>query len=84
MTEKTLLTTETFLTDDQIQDITQAMEKEFPEDPALQEIHIARRIMRLESEQLGMDYFSYLTQLANKVLEERPLGEGWKCLNSTV
>jgi hypothetical protein len=84
MTEKTLLTTGTFLTADQIEDFTQAAEQEFPEDPALQEIYIARQIMRLESEELGMDYFSYLKQLADKILEEQPQGIRWKCLNATV
>ncbi len=84
MTEKTLLTTGTFLTADQIADFTQVAEQEFPEDPALQEIYIARQIMRLESKELGMDYFSYLKQLADKILEEQPQGIRWKCLNAIV
>ena len=36
------------------------IEKEFPDDPALQQIHIARKIISQEAEQRGLSYFEFL------------------------
>lgn len=57
----------TFLTSAEVAKISQSVAQEFPEDPALQAVYIARGIMREEAEQVGIDYFSYLEQLVEKV-----------------
>lgn len=64
----------TFLTSEEVEEISQEVEQEFPYDPALQAVHIARGIMRKEAEQVGIDYFSYIEQLAKKIqLYQRPI-----------
>jgi hypothetical protein len=60
----------TFLTPEEVDNISQEVEKEIPTDPALQAIYIARRIMRREAEEVGLDYPSYLTQLGEKRMAE--------------
>ena len=60
----------TFLTAVELEKIAQEVEKEFPEDPALQGVYIARQIIAQEAEQLGMDYFVYVRQLAEKIKKE--------------
>ena len=50
--------------------MVKAVEKDFPEDPALQGVYIARQIIAQEAEQLGMDYFVYVRQLAEKIKKE--------------
>ncbi len=44
----------------EMEEITQAIEREFPEDPALQQIHIARKMIACEAEFEGLGYFEYL------------------------
>ncbi|MFX1520132.1 MAG: hypothetical protein ACFFCD_09460 [Promethearchaeota archaeon] len=39
------------------------MEEEFPHDPALQEVHIARKIIAKESELRGMSFLEYIKSL---------------------
>lgn len=56
----------TFLSPAEVEVITQEVEHEIPTDPALQVIYIARRIMRKEAEQIGIDYPTYLSQLSAK------------------
>ena len=57
----------TFLTPAEVEEISQAVEKEFPYDPALQAIYVARGIMRKEAEQVGVDYPVYIRELAKKI-----------------
>jgi hypothetical protein len=64
-------TSGTFLLPAEIEAITQEVENEIPTDPALQAIYIARRIMRKEAEQIGIDYPSYLSQLTEKKMATR-------------
>lgn len=40
--------------------IKRAVEKEFPHDMALQQIHMARKIIAHEAKQKGLTYFEYL------------------------
>lgn len=40
--------------------IKRAVEKEFPHDMALQQIHIARKIIAHEAKQKGLSYYEYL------------------------
>ena len=65
-----LSTTSTFLTAAKLENITQTVAQEFPDDLALQQVYIARQIIQRESEQLGMDYFVYVRELAKKVKRE--------------
>ena len=57
------------LTEAEIRNITEVMEKEFPNDPALQQVHIARKITALEAEREGMSYVDYIKLLAKRALE---------------
>ncbi len=60
-------TSGTFLTTVEVEEISQAVENEFPYDPALQAIYVARGIMRKEAEQVGVDYPIYIRELAKKI-----------------
>ncbi len=61
------------LTETEIRNITEAMDREFPNDPALQQVHIARKIIALEAEREGMHYISYIKLLARRALEKSRL-----------
>ena len=43
--------------------------KEFPDDPALQEVHVARKILAKEAEANKMSYVEYIRSLNEKVKE---------------
>jgi len=45
------------------------VEKEFPEDPALQQIHIARKIIAKEAELKGLTFFEYIKAIKKQVKE---------------
>ncbi len=51
------------LNNEEMERIRKAVEKEFPDDPALQQIHIARKIISKEAEQKGMGFFDYIRSL---------------------
>ncbi|KAF5437678.1 hypothetical protein C5S35_02870, partial [Candidatus Methanophagaceae archaeon] len=44
-----------------------AIEKEFPEDPALQQVHIARIIIAKETESEGLSFLEYIRILGMQV-----------------
>lgn len=46
-----------------IQEIKMMVEKEFPDDPALQQVHIARKIIAKEAELEGLDFLEYIKLL---------------------
>jgi len=46
-----------------IEEIRRALEKEFPDDPALQQVHIARKILAKEAEFEGLSFFEYIRSL---------------------
>ena len=48
------------LFENELKKIREEVEKEFPEDMALQEIHIARKIIARELMESGKSYFEYL------------------------
>jgi hypothetical protein len=50
-----------------IDDIRKAVEKEFPEDPALQQVHIARKIIAKEAELEGLGFLEYVKLLRREV-----------------
>ncbi|MDI7258603.1 MAG: hypothetical protein QME90_01640 [Thermodesulfobacteriota bacterium] len=50
-----------------IREIRRAVEKEFPEDPALQQVHIARKIVAKEAQLEGLSFLEYVKLLGKKV-----------------
>jgi hypothetical protein len=48
------------ITKEDIEKIRQFMEKEFPHDPALQQVHISRKIIAREAELEGMSFLEYV------------------------
>jgi Mg2+ and Co2+ transporter CorA len=57
------------LNEDEIEEIKEEVKKEFPEDDALQQVHIARKTISKEAQKLGMSYSDYINQL---VRESKP------------
>ncbi len=51
------------LSNEEMESIKKEVEKEFPADPALQQVHIARKIISKEAEKRGMDFFDYIQSL---------------------
>ena len=50
-----------------IENIRKAVKKEFPEDPALQQVHIARKIIAKEAQLEGLSFFEYVKLLGKRV-----------------
>jgi len=50
-----------------IEEIRRVVEKEFPNDPALQQVHIARKIITKEAESEGLSFFGYVKLLGKQV-----------------
>jgi len=50
-----------------IEEIRRAVEKEFPDDPALQQVHIARKIIAKEAQLKGLSFFEYIKLLGKQV-----------------
>jgi len=50
-----------------IEEIRKAVEKEFPDDPALQQVHIARKIIAKEAQLEGLSFFEYVKLLGKRV-----------------
>ncbi len=46
-----------------IEEIRRVVEKEFPNDPALQQVHTARKIIAKEAESEGLSFFGYVKLL---------------------
>ena len=42
-------------------------EEEFPDNPALQQVHIARKILAKEAEYEGLSFHKYIRSLGNRV-----------------
>jgi len=55
--------THTILSAQEITSLRLMIEQEFPFDAALQEVHLARKVMARQAEILGLSYFEYLKQL---------------------
>ena len=50
-----------------MQEIKMMVQKEFPDDPALQQVHIARKIIAKEAEIEGLSFLEYTRLLAETV-----------------
>ncbi len=48
------------ITEKEIKRIHKIVEKEFPNDPALQQVHIARKIIAKEAEHKGLSFLEYI------------------------
>ena len=48
------------LNKEEIEEIKKGIESEFPNDLALQQIHIARKIIAKEAEKKGLNYLDYI------------------------
>jgi len=46
-----------------IKGIKKVVEEEFPDDPALQQVHIARKIIAKEAELKGLSFLEYIKSL---------------------
>ena len=53
--------------EEDIENIRKAVENEFPEDPALQQLHIARKIIAKEAQLEGLSFFEYVKLLGKRV-----------------
>ena len=60
------MVTHTILSAQEITSLRLMIEQEFPFDAALQEVHLARKVMARQAEMLGLSYFEYLKQLAQQ------------------
>ena len=52
------------LKESDLKQIANSVEREFPNDPALQQVHLARRILQLEAQRAGMTFLQYSSKLA--------------------
>ncbi|WXG39484.1 MAG: hypothetical protein WED07_01395 [Candidatus Freyarchaeum deiterrae] len=50
-----------------IEKIKRVVEKEFPNDPALQQVHIARKIIAKEAELEGLSFLEYVKLLGKQI-----------------
>ncbi|GFP24816.1 hypothetical protein HKBW3S42_00998 [Candidatus Hakubella thermalkaliphila] len=55
------------ITEREIEGIRKMVEEEFPDDPALQQIHIARKIIAREAEHEGLSFLEYIKSLGKQV-----------------
>jgi len=53
--------------EDEIEKIKKDVEKEFPKDLALQQIHIARKIIAFEAKMQGLSYLDYIKSLTKDI-----------------
>jgi hypothetical protein len=55
--------------DIEIGEIKKIVEREFPDDPALQQVHIARKIIAREAQLEGLSFIEYIKLLRKEVKE---------------
>ena len=48
------------ITEEELEEIKKMVEEEFPDDPALQHVHIARKIIAKEAEYEELSYLEYI------------------------
>lgn len=57
------------LTENDIKNIKKTVEEEFPNDPALQQVYIARKIIAKEAELRGMSFLEYIKSFRQKTIK---------------
>ncbi|MCS4542173.1 MAG: hypothetical protein HY929_07655 [Euryarchaeota archaeon] len=55
------------ITEKKMEEIRKMVEEEFPDDPALQQVHIARKIIAKEAEREGLSFLEYIKLLGKQV-----------------
>ncbi|MCL0060185.1 hypothetical protein M1O57_02710 [Dehalococcoidia bacterium] len=50
-----------------VEEIRRMVVEEFPDDPALQQVHIARKTIAKEAEAEGLSFLEYIKLLGNRV-----------------
>ena len=50
-----------------IEEIRKRVKLEFPDDPALQQVHVARKIIAREAELEGLSFLEYIKSLGKRV-----------------
>ncbi len=55
------------VTERHIEEIVAAVRQEFPDDPALQQVHVARKILAKEAELQGSSLLEYIKSLRSPV-----------------
>jgi len=50
------------LNDKELEKIKREVEREFPNDPAMQQVHIARKIIAKKAKEKGLTYLEYIKQ----------------------
>jgi hypothetical protein len=48
------------ITEEELKKIKKMVKEEFPDDPALQQVHIARKIIAKKAEHAGLNYLEYI------------------------
>ncbi len=56
--------------------IRKMVEEEFPDDPALQQVHIARKILAKEAEYEELSFHKYIRSLGKQAQDVRQRGSG--------
>lgn len=54
------------VTEKDIKEMGEAVREEFPDDPALQQVHISRKILAKEAELQGSNFLEYIKSLRNQ------------------
>lgn len=54
------------ISQEDLEKIEKLVKEEFPEDPALQQVHIARKIIAKEAELAGLTYIQYIKSVSGK------------------
>lgn len=55
------------LSPEKITDLKEQAKQQFPYDMALQEIHVARKVLALEANIMGLSYLAYIKQLVKQI-----------------
>jgi len=55
------------ISENDIKKIKKMVEEEFPNDPALQQVHIARKIIAREAKLKGLSFLEYIKSLRKQV-----------------
>ena len=55
------------LNDKELEKIKREVEREFPNDPAMQQVHIARKIIAKKAKNKGLTYFEYIKQISENL-----------------